>query len=290
MAISTEDPKIGKELFDMREAAIKKDTDKQKLQDKRFNEDRKFQASFGKDLHKETDQLREDLVKKRFALDNARSAIESGETGPLSSSNLAKIFGRPELETLKGAQLNFAAKELLFSSLGRVSAKGQNMYMEKRISSLAPEVGKKRESNLAYEEGLEAEADLDQAYLDEYDRLALDDKNRYGFVNYEDLKKRATSSAAPRQKQIMKRAAFRVRRLEEEEMGATKLKKEVGKNVEKGTPLTDYMMGLYAQKYGKSQGLEVARKNGYYIPTIEEYKMYTQEPIEYREKIRETND
>lgn len=287
MQISSEDPKMGKELFDMREAAIKKDIDKEKLEHKKFSEERNYQAGFGKDLHKETDQLREDLVKKRFALDNARSAIESGDTGPISSANLSKIFGRPELETLKGAQLNFAAKELLFSGLSRVSAKGQNMYMEKRISSLAPEVGKTREANLAYQEGLEAEADIDQAYLDNYDRLAAEDKKRFGFVNYEDLKKRALSASAPIQKQIMKRSAFRIKRLEEEEMGASKLKKQVGKNVDKGTPLTDYMMKLYAEKYGKAKGLEVAKKNGYYVPTMEEYRMYSQVPIEYRENIRE---
>ena len=63
------------------------------------------------------------------------------------------------------------------------------------------------------------------------------------------------------------------------------MKKQVGKNVSKGTPLTLAMAKLYVEKFGKEDALKVAEKNGYRIPTMEEFSSYEKVPQEFREDL-----
>ena len=62
------------------------------------------------------------------------------------------------------------------------------------------------------------------------------------------------------------------------------IKKEVGKKVIKGTPLTLSMAKLYKDKFG-DKALEVAKENGYLIPTYEDYQSYQSRPREFRENL-----
>jgi len=64
------------------------------------------------------------------------------------------------------------------------------------------------------------------------------------------------------------------------------LKGKLGKNVLKGTPLTLYMARLYKEKYGKD-ALDIAKKNGYTVPTVEEFRLFRERPPEFREGLVE---
>ena len=97
-----------------------------------------------------------------------------------------------------------------------------------------------------------------------------------------DIDKRVHSGIQPLQKHIAQRTSFRLRELEEQEKGLSAMKKDIGKNVVKGTPLTMAMAKLYANKFGK-EALKVAEKNGYYIPTPDEFMSYQKRPEEFRE-------
>ena len=112
----------------------------------------------------------------------ARQAIESREVGAFTMNHLADITGFDSLRNSKGAQLILASKEQLLPSLGRISAKAQNLYMEKRMASMIPQVGARDEANLTMQEMLEGEAAMDRAYLTEFDKLAEKDMDEYGYV------------------------------------------------------------------------------------------------------------
>jgi hypothetical protein len=46
------------------------------------------------------------------------------------------------------------------------------------------------------------------------------------------------------------------------------------------------MAKLYKDKYGQN-AFQIAKKNGYYIPTLEEFQLFQQRPQEFREGFEE---
>ena len=66
-------------------------------------------------------------------------------------------------------------------------------------------------------------------------------------------------------------------------MGDRKLQANVGKGVESGTPLTLEMARNYIKKYGSTEkALEIAKKNGYRVPTKSELEFYQMSPQQVR--------
>lgn len=256
---------------------------KQKQKQKEeFNTERSYHTGFSKELEKEVNDLRSSIPRKEMALDFSRNAIESGNLGYFSLDKLADITNQDIFRTAKGSQLITAGKENLLNNMGRVSAKAQNIWFEQRLNSMFPKIGQSNEANLTVQEMLEGEVALDHAYIDAFDKLSQQDENNYGFVK-KDIKKRAQDSIKPLEKEILKRTTYRMKEIEEQEQGLKTLKNQVGKNVPKGTPLTLAMAKLYKDKYGQN-ALNFAEKNGYYIPTIEEFTIFQQRPQEFRNK------
>jgi len=246
-------------------------------------EERKYHTGYSKAAEEKANSIRESLPKKEMSLDLARSAVENADLSYFSRDKLADITGSDLFRTAKGAQLVTAAKENLLSSMGRVSARAQNIWFEQRLNSMFPKIGQSREANLTVQEMLEGEAQMDKAYLGEFDRLVKEDESKYGFVR-KDIEKRARDAVKPIEKDIMKRTTYRMREIEEQELGLSSIKQKVGKNVIKGTPLTLAMAKLYKEKF-KENALDMAEKNGYYIPTIEEFQAFHAQPSEYREAL-----
>lgn len=257
-------------------------TEKEKL--KKFESERSFHTGYSKDAVKRADLLRESLPKKEMALNLARNAVETGDVSFFSPDKLADVTGVDLFRTAKGAQLITAGKENLLSNMSRVSARAQNIWFEQRLNSMFPKIGQDQEANLTTQEMLEAEEAMDKAYLDEFDRLQVEDDKNYGYER-KDIEKRARQAIKPLENHIMQRASYRMKEIEENEKGLTSLKTDVGKNVVKGTPLTLAMARLYVDKYGKENALKVAEKNGYYIPTPDEFSSYQKVPQEFREEF-----
>lgn len=279
LQIAAIDPTMGKELRAAKDAALKK----QETEQKHFREERKYHSDYVKKAEEEADQIRSSLPKKEMSLDFARNAVETGDVGYFSLDKLADITGSDAFRTAKGAQLITAAKENLLSNLSRVSARAQNIWMEQRLNSMFPKIGQSNEANLSVLEMLEAEAAMDKNYLNEFDRLVAEDEKEFGFPR-KDIKKRAQAAANEKNKEVLKRASYRLKEIEEQEKGIKTLKQDVGKNVIKGTPLTLSMAKLYKDKFG-DKALSVAEKNGYYIPSVEEFQTYKARPSEYREGL-----
>lgn len=287
------DPNMGRQAQHAKDVALREKTSKQKFdfnkekeERDKFEADRSYHTGFSKESDKQANSLRESLPKKEMSLNYARQAVESGDIGYFSPDKLADATGVDLFRTAKGAQLITAGKENLLSNMSRVSAKGQNQWFEQRLNSMFAKIGQSEEANLTVQEMLEGELAIDQAYLSAFDNLASQDQEKYGFEK-KDIEKRARNFIKPYEKEVMNRSSYRMKQLEEKEKGLNKMQAEVGKNVIKGTPLTMAMANLYVKKFGKEKALSVAEKNGYKIPTKEEFMIYTLQPQEYREKISE---
>lgn len=239
---------------------------------KRFEADRKYHTQFSMKAEQEAEGIRSSLIKKENSLNFARDAIESGDLSYFSKDKLADITGSDLFRTAKGAQLVTAGKENLLSNMSRVTGRAQNMWFEQRLNSMFPKIGQSKEANLTVQEMLEGELALDESYLKEFDKIAERDVQDYGYVK-KDISKRANDAIKPVQKEIMQRTTYRMKEIEEQEKGLKDLKSQVGKNVPNGTPFTLAMAKLYSEKFGDN-AIDVAKKNGYYIPTIEEFKRY----------------
>lgn len=277
------DPNLGRILQQQKDVSLREKRAQEKNQRSEFESERAFHTGFSKETEKEANELRRSLPKKEMALDFARNAVETGDMSYFSLDKLADVTGQDIFRTAKGAQLITAGKENLLSNMGRVSARAQNQWFEQRLNSMFPKVGQSREANLTVQEMLEGEAELDKAYLNSFDKIAAEDEDKYGFVR-KDISKRVHQSLKPLEKEILQRTSYRMKEIEEQEKGLSSLKKQAGKNVSKGTPLTLAMAKIYKDKFGDN-ALQVAEKNGYHIPSIEEFKMFQARPQEHREQI-----
>lgn len=278
-------PQLGNALQRMKDVSLREQRETEKAETKKFESERAYHTQFSKDVEKEADALRMSIPRLEMALDFSRDAIQTGNIGYFSPDKLADITGVDLFRTAKGAQLITAGKENLFGNMSRVSARAQNLWFEQRLNSMFPKIGQSQEANLTTQEIIEGEVALNKAYLNELDRLSEQDEKEHGFVK-KDVKRRALSSMIPKEKEILARTSYRMKEIEEKEKGLSRMKKQVGKNVTKGTSLTLAMAKLYKEKFGDN-ALQVAKKNGYSIPTIEDFKIYQKIPREFREELSE---
>lgn len=268
----------------MAKTEIEKREKQEKISREDFQNERGYHSSYSKKAEETANQMRQSLPKKEMALDMARQAIETQDMGFFSPDKLADATGIDLFRTAKGAQLVTAGKENLLSNLSRVSSKGQNLWFEQRLNSMFPKIGQSKEANLTVQEMIEAENQIDKAYLDAFDRLSQEDESKYKFVR-KDIEKRARDAVKPIEKDVLKRTTYRMKEIEEREKGLISMRDKVGKNVVKGTPLTMEMAKLYIRKFGKENALNVAEKNGYYVPTYEDFQIFNARPEEFRETI-----
>lgn len=235
---------------------------------KNFVEDRNFHAKGLAKTEENIEKLRETLPRRERVLNLARNAIESGEIGAFSQNRIADLIGGPigdALRTKSGAQFGLAAKENLVTNLGEISARGVNMFMEKRLLDAFSKVGQSEAANLAVQDFFEAENDIEKAYLKEYDRLAAEDEKRYGYKR-NDLAKRAREASKDEQQKIFNRSTVRQRQLQEKEKGIPWMYKQANKKVEKGTPLTPEMFRIFIEKVGDPEkALVRAKQLGYKV-------------------------
>ena len=280
---SSIDKNVGSALQHLKDVSLREK--REELNNKRheFEENRKYHTQFSKESAQEIEKKRNSLPKLENALNHARNSIETGELSYFSPDKLADYTGIDLFRTAKGAQLITAGKENLLGNMSRVSARGQNIWFEQRLNSMFPKIGQSKEANLTVQEMLEGEAAIEKSYISEYDRLAEEDMKEYGYER-KDINKRSQNAVKFKEKEIMRRTSYRMKEVEEVEKGLSTLKNQVGKNVPKGTPLTLAMAKLYKDKFG-DKALEVEKKNGYYIPTLEEFKMYQSTPQEFRENL-----
>ena len=238
---------------------------------KKFDTEREYHKAGAEEARKEYTQIQENLAKVDLSIKMAEDAIESGDVGALSPSNIGERLGIHEFQTLAGAQLAGAGKENLFGNLSKVAAKGQNVYVEQRISSFFPEVGKSREANLEFLVFKKAEKETLQNYSKQYERIEQEDMKEYGFVR-NNISARAWNAAEADNNIVLDRASYRSRVLYEQEKGREWVDKNATKQVKNKTPLTPYALDAIMRT--KKLDLEGAQKEalrlGYKLPSKED--------------------
>lgn len=283
LALAAVDPAMARETRMAKDTALKQKSDAQKRERDTFESDRAYHASFTKDTGKEVDKIRATIPIKERSLYYAEDAVINGDQSFFSGDNLAEMTGVDLFRTAKGQQLVLAGKENLLSNMARTSAKAQNLWFEQRLNSMFLRTGLPQEANLMMAKILKGELEAEKAYVEEYDRLAAEDIEKYGFEK-KDIETRARANVSPAEKEIFRRTIYQMKEIEEMEMGVNEMKKKVGKPTAKGTPLTFSMMRLYADKFG-DKALDKAKKDGYYIPTLEEFKIFQQKDTPFDEQV-----
>ena len=255
----------------------KTEIEMRKLNQQKFNDERNFNAKGAEEAEKKVSALRESIPKKRQAFEMARQAIASGEVGAFSINNFAERLGIPELQTAKGAQLLTASKEFLLGNMARVSAKGQNQWFEQRLAAMFPQIGKSRAANETITEMLQADLALDEAYVTEYNKLAKQDQEQYGYIK-KNIEQRAYENIAPIEKKIMDKTNYMVQKIYETEKGDKWVMENAKRKPAKGTMLTAKMYKAMLRDYGNDpvQTIQNAKKLGYKIPTGNEMREYEQ--------------
>mgnify|MGYP001071289250 CR=1 FL=1 len=243
---------------------------------RRFETDRDYHTKETKDVTERASKIRNSLGQKKFALSMSRAAQEDGKIGAFSLDNLAKRLDMPELMTAKGAQLTIAAKENLLQNIARLSGKGQNQWIEKSMSEMFPMIGRSEASNETIQTMLESEVDLDQAFLDAYDELASQDKQRLGYIDSATFNDRLQAKLQPIEQDIINKAAYKTREIYERQQGPQWVEKHAFTKVEKGTPLTMQAAKRFVDKYegDMEKALKNAEKLGYRVPTRQEVQRW----------------
>lgn len=243
--------------------------------EKRFYEDRRFNTEQSKQISERSEKLRESLPRKRNALRFAKDAVLSGDVDQMSLANLAKRTGIEEFQTAKGAQLVTAGKENLISNLSNLAARAQNLWIEQRFSSMFPLIGQSEEANLTTAALLDSELELDQSWLNAYDRLAQKDMEDLGYVRA-DIGRRIDEDIKDEEKNILDKTSYEIRQIYEQEKGRNWLTKNALKKVPSGTFLTPTMFSILSKKYDGDveKTIENAKKLGYSIPSKNQYERW----------------
>lgn len=119
----------------------------------------------------------ESIAQRKQDLATVRTAINSGNVGPVSWSNIGARYGYKELQGPAGSALNTALKNFLIESLNKVTsgAGRPNMFIEQQITNGFPMIGQPKNTNLASL----AVAESRLAHEEQYARLVTKIKHEY---------------------------------------------------------------------------------------------------------------
>jgi hypothetical protein len=247
--------------------------EEQKMEQKKFEADRAYHTKrSGKFLDKVT-EMSEGLRERQTAINSSMAAVQSGQMSPLGGDFWAGVLHAPQLETASGAQLATGAKINLMGSLSRLSGGRPNQFIEKKIDDAFAKAGNTKEAQMAKLLMAKTVMDLDQDYVDIAEKIANEDREKYGFVR-EDIDSRVKKEMKPISEQRMNELSFALQSNIENDIGESNLSKNATKNVMKGTYLTPEMANILAKKLEaagetKEDVIKLARKLGYEIPSAE---------------------
>jgi hypothetical protein len=223
---------------------------------------------------------RENINSQRRNLLSARASVETGDVGAFGRNAFADLFGEAgkRFKTASAAQLDAATKHLLIESLGEVSAKGTNLWLEKVAKSAAPELGKSEEANQTLITIALGNLDIKEKKLDVQDQL-LSEYDQLGLKPPPNFEKTVDDLLKPYAKKIEEQVSYDTRVLYEKEKGERYLNNL--EKVPKGTPLTIEKRDALIKKTMKDpsqpvslatpdekmKAKKVAEKLGYSIPS-----------------------
>lgn len=175
-------------------------------QERRSFEREKYARQESRDINvpieKELMQVRKNIPLQRQAIEDIKSAAPNVGT----RDYIADLFNFEPLRTAEGTKLKTAVKDFFLSDLTRVGAR-PNQWIEQQLADALPKIGREPLSNLITAAGLDFKVDLAEKRAEVLDRLAEEDREKYGYVRA-DREKRAYQEMKPyvseRQKELEK--------------------------------------------------------------------------------------
>lgn len=252
---------------DYANALMKSRIEEQKLQQKQANaielKNLDRQSAIVQKIQTDAVGKRESINRQRLDYKVARQAAKEGNVGGFDINWVANQLG-PWAEPLKnksGIQLETAMKNVLLDTLSQVKGR-PNQWIEQRIQSATPSIGKNPAANDAIFDFSEAKLDLDEKILDAKDDIIQLYESK-GLPIPSNIDKLANESIKDYAIQREADLAYDLRSDYEKYEGIKSLKP-----VPNGTPLTFEKRDYLIQKSGgdKKKALELARKLGYTIP------------------------
>lgn len=243
------------------------------IKQKKFEADRKYHSQRSAPFLNKITNLGEGLRERRTAINSSMAAVQSGQMSPLGGDFWADILHAPQLKSASGAQLETAAKINLMGALSGLTGGRLNQFIEKQIDNAFAKAGNTKEAQMAKLLMAKTVMDLDQDYVDISNRIADEDREKYGYVR-ENIDNRAQKEMKSLSKERMSELSFELQQNIENDIGQSNLYKNATKPVMKGTYLTPEMANILADKIeltgepkSKENILKLARNLGYEIPS-----------------------
>jgi len=244
---------------------------------KSFEKDRDFETKRAEAPLEELTGLRKSIPIIESSLKASRRAIESGDLDPFGQAHLSELPGLGWLKNVGAAEFDIARKQNLIGTLSEVSARAQNMYLERMASSAFPEKGKSRESNLAAQEMIEGNLEMNKAKSEVLSQLEKQDLQQFGYVKGTTLESRADELLQPVYKEVMDKTAYRIGNLRDQSESIENLMKKTKTPVPRGTILTPKMArALVAQLGNVDRAIKRAEDLGDTIISSEKAAEYEQ--------------
>lgn len=121
-------------------------------------------------LRKDVESERSSIQGEESSLNLAEQALKMGGTSDWSQF-LATRYDLDPLITPSSKLLSLASKEFLTGGLSNISAKGTNMFIEKRFLSMFPSIGSKEDSNESAIAALKRNLDVKKKKVELFDEL-----------------------------------------------------------------------------------------------------------------------
>jgi len=189
--LSTIDPQMAAAAQRAKTEAGKQRRHQETIQQRNKELTRKEEGEISKPILIEMNQVRKNIPLQEQAIEDIISAAPNVN----SLDYFADITGFEPLRSAEGAKLKTGIKDFFLSDLTRVGAR-PNQWIEQQLSDALPKIGRSKEANLITAEGLKFKVDLAKRRMETIDRLAEEDREKYGFVkgdidsrSYKEMKK-----------------------------------------------------------------------------------------------------
>ena len=177
LQLSAIDPVLGREARMAKDSALKQKAKREEMDFQREKLARKEQTEVSKPVLLELNQSRKNIPLQEQAI------IDIKEASPKVSAldYFADVTGFEPLRSAEGAKLKTGIKDFFLSDLTRAGTR-PNQWIEQQLADALPKIGRSPEANLITAEGLQFKVDLAKKRIETIDRLAEQDREKFGFV------------------------------------------------------------------------------------------------------------
>jgi hypothetical protein len=239
-------------------------------------EEAKEERQRGAKLLERREQSRETLLQRKADYDIAEQAILQNPKDIGSLKNFASdVFHLPQLKTAPAAAFSAAMKDAFVNSIRAIPGARPNQWVEQQIQQAMARIGQSDEANLSAMAIGRYKLELEEAenqIIDEIEQEYEDRGQKFTGKASKEVFRRLKPIAEEKQFEL----AYKLKELQEKEMGIEKLQKNLFKSVSKGTPLTPRIAQMLLEEANgnEEKAIKAAQRLGYTIPTDQQLEKF----------------